>query len=123
MLVSVRHPENDRNLGLTRLRSSFFFSSRRRHTRCGRDWVQTCALPISCGANGEAAVLSLADRWIISRLQHTEKEVRRHFEQYRFDMAAHTLYDFIWNEYCDWYLELSKPVLWDTNSPEEVKRG
>src|SRR5690554_425967 len=83
----------------------------------------TDAMKAACGANGEAAVLSLADRWIISRLQHTEKEVRRHFEQYRFDMAAHTLYDFIWNEYCDWYLELSKPVLWDANSPEEVKRG
>src|SRR5690606_42104267 len=65
----------------------------------------TDAMKAACGANGEAAVLSLADRWIISRLQHTEKEVRRHFEQYRFDMAAHTLYDFIWNEYCDWYLD------------------
>lgn len=83
----------------------------------------TDAMKAACGANGEPAVLSLADRWIISRLQHTEKEVRRHFEQYRFDMAAHSLYDFIWNEYCDWYLELSKPVLWDANSPEEVKRG
>jgi valyl-tRNA synthetase len=65
----------------------------------------------------------LADRWIISRLQQTEKDVRRHFEQYRFDMAAQALYEFVWNEYCDWYLELSKPVLWDKDAPVEVKRG
>jgi valyl-tRNA synthetase len=77
----------------------------------------------ACGANGEPGVLSLADRWIISRLQRAENEVRRHLDQYRFDMAAQALYEFIWNEYCDWYLELSKPVLWDQNANEEEKRG
>ncbi len=77
----------------------------------------------ACGANGGDAALSLADRWIISRLQRAEGEVRRHMDQYRFDMAAQTLYEFIWNEYCDWYLELSKPVLWDKNALEAEKRG
>ena len=89
----------------------------------GTKIVITDAMKAACGANGEEAILSLADRWIISRLQFVEAEVTRHLDQYRFDLAAHALYEFIWNEYCGWYLELSKPVLWDENSSEEAKRG
>jgi len=89
----------------------------------GTNIAITDAMKAACGANGEPGALSLADRWIISRLQTAEKEVRRHMDQYRFDMAAQTLYEFIWNEYCDWYLELSKPVLWDANASAEAKRG
>jgi valyl-tRNA synthetase len=72
--------------------------------------------------NGEVE-LSLADRWIESRLQQAQKEVIDALDNYRFDHAAQALYDFIWNEYCAWYLELSKPVLWDENSTEAQKRG
>jgi valyl-tRNA synthetase len=54
---------------------------------------------------------NLIDRWIVSRLQSTESEVTQNINAYRFDLAANALYDFVWNEYCDWYLELAKPIL------------
>ena len=77
----------------------------------------------SCGQHGEAYKLSLADRWIISRLQQAETEVIEAIDSYRFDLAAQALYDFVWHEYCDWYLELSKPVLWDENADPELQLG
>ncbi len=76
-----------------------------------------------CGQDDDTVELTLADRWIISRLQQTETEVTRQLEQFRFDLAAQALYEFIWNQYCDWYLELSKPVLWDESAPAERLRG
>ncbi|MBA2654265.1 MAG: valine--tRNA ligase [Gammaproteobacteria bacterium] len=63
---------------------------------------------------GSPRVYSLADRWIRSQLQHTIQKVHHYFQSYRFDLLAHTIYEFIWNEYCDWYLELSKPILYAT---------
>lgn len=53
----------------------------------------------------------LPEQWIVSRLQKCEKAVALAFETYRLDLAAQAIYEFIWNEYCDWYLELTKPVL------------
>ncbi len=76
-----------------------------------------------CGASGEDVTLSLADRWIISRLQDTEAAVEKALGQYRFDLASQAIYEFVWNEYCDWYLELSKPVLWDDNAEPLAKHG
>jgi valyl-tRNA synthetase len=75
------------------------------------------------GINGEAVELSSVDRWIISQLQRTEAAVTRHLDAFRFDLAASALYEFIWDEYCAWYLELVKPVLWDENAPIERQRG
>ena len=54
---------------------------------------------------------SLADRWIQGQLQNTIKTYRDHLDNYRFDLAANTMYEFTWNQFCDWYLELTKPVL------------
>ncbi|MBP1474610.1 valine--tRNA ligase [Frateuria sp. MAH-13] len=52
-----------------------------------------------------------AERWILTRLKQTLTEVEEHFATYRFDLLAQALYEFVWNEYCDWFLELSKPAL------------
>lgn len=76
-----------------------------------------------CGQNGGELSLSLADRWIWSRLQATIKDFDSYIEQYRFDQVAQSLFGFIKNEYCDWYLELSKPVLSSEQSSEAQKRG
>ncbi len=76
-----------------------------------------------CGQNVGDIELSTADRWIISQLQHTAQEVSRAFNEYRLDRAANAIYEFTWNEYCDWYLELSKPVLTNNQSGEAALRG
>jgi valyl-tRNA synthetase len=77
-----------------------------------------------CGQDGsDDYQLSIADRWIISRLQDAEQQVIDGIETYRFDLASQALYDFVWSEYCDWYLELSKPILWDDNAPDALKKG
>jgi valyl-tRNA synthetase len=77
----------------------------------------------NCGVRGEAVELTVADRWIISKLQKVEADVERYYGNYRFDLMAQGLFEFVKNEYCDWYLELSKPVLWDDNASEDKKRG
>jgi len=76
-----------------------------------------------CGQEGGEVELFTADHWIISRLQETEAEVERAFGDYRLDRAANAIYEFTWNEYCDWYLELSKPVLNSDDSSEAALRG
>ncbi len=76
-----------------------------------------------CGTQGGAVELSLADQWIQSRLQHAIVDINKAMQGYRFDWAAQRLYEFTWNEFCDWYLELSKPVLWDEEASAEAKRG
>lgn len=76
-----------------------------------------------CGQGGDEVELSTADRWIISRLQRTEETVNNAIGNYRFDLAANAIYEFTWDEYCAWYLELSKPVLYSDESSEAEKRG
>jgi valyl-tRNA synthetase len=73
--------------------------------------------------NVETVELSLSDKWIISRLQQIEKEAHQHIKAYRFDLLANSLYDFTWHEYCDWYLELSKPILQSEQATEAQKQG
>lgn len=65
-----------------------------------------------CGMAGGEMEFSLADRWIQSQFQQAAKDFNAHLDNYRLDMAANTIYEFVWNQFCDWYLELTKPVLW-----------
>jgi len=76
-----------------------------------------------CGPTGEELRLSAADRWIRSRLQDSITAVDDAIRGYRFDHAAQAIYDFTWNTFCDWYLELSKPVLTDESAVASAKRG
>ncbi|WP_047678840.1 MULTISPECIES: valine--tRNA ligase [Xenorhabdus] len=64
-----------------------------------------------CGQNGGEMSLSLADRWILAEFNQTVKVYREALDTYRFDIAANILYEFTWNQFCDWYLELSKPAI------------
>ncbi|MBK1722134.1 valine--tRNA ligase [Thiocystis violacea] len=76
-----------------------------------------------CGLGSDPIELSAADRWIRSRLDSTTAAVTEAIEGYRFDLAAQALYEFTWNEFCDWYLELCKPVLTGEAASDAAKRG
>ena len=82
---------------------------------------QDCGQPRD--GNGDDVELGLAERWIVSLLQTTEARVHESIEQYRFDLAAQAIYEFTWDEYCPWYLELAKPVLGDENTDPARLRG
>jgi valyl-tRNA synthetase len=72
---------------------------------CG---MQTCNH--DCGPEGPLH-FQAPDLWIVNELQRVEAEVEKHFAEYRFDLAAHAIYRFVWDEYCDWYVELAKVQL------------
>ncbi len=73
--------------------------------------------------SADGAELSLADRWVRSRLAHAVGSARAGLKDYRLDTHAQALYEFSWYEYCDWYLELSKAVLQSDTATEAQKRG
>jgi valyl-tRNA synthetase len=93
---------------------------------CNKLWNASRFVLMHCEGKdlGDAASArrhTLADRWILSRLQATTRAVHDAFAQYRLDMVANAIYEFTWNEYCDWYLELVKPVL--SSSDAAAARG
>ncbi len=101
---------------------------------CNKLWNASRYVLMNTGGEGQAAraerqgedadiELSAADRWIRSRLHETIATVRNAIEGYRFDLAAQAIYDFTWNNFCDWYLELCKPVLTGEHASDAAKRG
>jgi valyl-tRNA synthetase len=94
---------------------------------CNKLWNASRYVMISAGDDpaaleGECGY-TVADRWIRGRLGHAVGAVRENFACYRFDLAAQAAYEFVWYELCDWYLELSKPVLQAADATPALKRG
>ena len=92
---------------------------------CNKLWNATRFVLMNCeeAELDGPAELSLADRWILSRTHHLLADAQRAIETYRFDLYANSVYEFVWHEYCDWYLELTKPLLWNEQADPALLRG
>ncbi|MEO0973978.1 MAG: valine--tRNA ligase, partial [Pseudomonadota bacterium] len=93
---------------------------------CNKLWNATRYVLMNCedkARGGDDMVHGDADRWIRSRLHLAISEVQQHVATYRFDLASQALYEFTWNEFCDWYLEFTKPVLRDAPEESAEARG
>lgn len=89
---------------------------------CNKLWNATRFVLMNVGENKikKSATTTVIDQWILARLQNTINEVHKHFKDYRFDLITQALYEFVWNEYCDWYLEFTKPILNGDNEAEKI---
>ncbi len=96
---------------------------------CNKLWnaarfvLMNCSDAESSDVTEGEVTLSLADRWILARSRELLSASERALDTYRFDLYAQSVYEFAWHEYCDWYLELTKPVLWDEDAAPEELRG
>jgi valyl-tRNA synthetase len=116
-LASLAGPSRDINFDLGRVGGNRNF--------CNKLWNGSRFVMMTVEGSdltGEAE-LSIIDRWIVSRFAATLARVDEALREYRFDLASAALYEFTWYEFCDWYLELTKPVLQSDESTEKQKRG
>ncbi|HET8551007.1 MAG TPA: valine--tRNA ligase [Gammaproteobacteria bacterium] len=116
-LAALAGPSRDINFDLGRLEGYRNF--------CNKLWNAARYVLMKLDATsgeGNEIEYGIAEQWIRSRLARTIAAVHEHLGTYRFDLAARALYEFTWNEYCDWYLELSKPLL-DANAPAAQRNG
>ena len=92
---------------------------------CNKLWNATRFVLMNCDGKDTGLDASLpveltdVDRWVITRLQRAEEAMHRAFREYRFDMAARAVYEFVWDEYCDWYVELAKVQLADGSDAQQ----
>ena len=119
-LTALASPSRDINFDMGRLEGYRNF--------CNKLWNASRYVLMNtegedCGKEGGEMTFSSADLWIQSRLAETIKDVHRQVGLYRFDQVANSIYEFTWHEFCDWYLELSKPVLMSDESTDAQKRG
>jgi valyl-tRNA synthetase len=90
---------------------------------CNKIWNATRFVLMSVGDGSVSVSKSIADRWILDQLQKTVDQAHLYFREYRFDQLAKLLYEFVWNDYCDWYLELSKCDLARDDISDTQKQG
>ena len=92
---------------------------------CNKIWNASRYVLTQCQPEDLAGIQQLgdADHWILDRLGKTVTQVDTALAAYRFDHASQAMYEFFWSDYCDWYVEFSKPILWDDTLPEERRRG
>ena len=91
---------------------------------CNKIWNASRYVLLNTGDLSDGKVAhTAADRWIRTRFEETVASVHKNFATYRLDLAAQAIYEFTWHEFCDWYLELSKPVLQADDVSAELRRG
>ena len=92
---------------------------------CNKIWNASRYVLTQCQPEDLAGIQQLgdADHWILDRLGKTVTQVDTALAAYRFDHASQAMYEFFWSDYCDWYVEFSKPIIWDDTLPEERRRG